>query len=111
MSEQQILLSVGSSARLPVAGLAPEAPGDSVFVVGRDPCRPSAGMARLTFAGVTNLTEGFGWDAYQALHGERANLLFARDGQGWVHVASPDNPLQPQPGWILVALIEPAAQP
>ncbi|MFG0529435.1 cation:proton antiporter [Pseudomonas sp. yb_2] len=59
----------------------------------------------------TNLTEGFGWDAYQALHGERAHLLFARDGQGWVHVASPDNPLQPQPGWTLVALIEPAAQP
>lgn len=59
----------------------------------------------------TNLTEGFDWDAYQALHGERAHLLFARDGQGWVHVASPDNPLQPQPGWTLVALIEPAPEP
>ncbi|WP_409320501.1 cation:proton antiporter [Pseudomonas putida] len=59
----------------------------------------------------TNLTEGFGWDAYQVLHGERAHLLFARDGQGWVHVASPDNPLQPQPGWTLVALIEPAPEP
>ena len=59
----------------------------------------------------TNLTEGFGWDAYQALHGKRAHLLFARDGHGWVHVASPDNPLQPQPGWTLVALIEPAPEP
>lgn len=59
----------------------------------------------------TNLTEGFDWDAYQALHGERAHLLFARDGQGWVHVASPDDPLQPQPGWTLVALIEPAPEP
>ncbi|WP_043204017.1 cation:proton antiporter [Pseudomonas putida] len=58
----------------------------------------------------TNLTEGFDWDAYQALHGERAHLLFARDGHGWVHVASPDNPLQPQQGWTLVALIEPAPQ-
>ncbi|HFL7937404.1 TPA: cation:proton antiporter [Pseudomonas putida] len=58
----------------------------------------------------TNLTEGFDWDAYQALHGERAHLLFAHDGHGWVHVASPDNPLQPQPGWTLVALIEPAPQ-
>ncbi|WP_049275612.1 cation:proton antiporter [Pseudomonas putida] len=58
----------------------------------------------------TNLTEGFDWDAYQALHGERAHLLFARDGHGWVHVASPDNPLQPQPRWTLVALIEPAPQ-
>ncbi|MFG0324967.1 sodium:proton antiporter [Pseudomonas putida] len=59
----------------------------------------------------TNLTEGFGWDAYQALHGERAHLLFARDDHGWVHVASPDNPLQPQPGWTLVALIERAPEP
>lgn len=59
----------------------------------------------------TTLTEGFGWDAYQALHGERAHLLFARDDHGWVHVASPDNPLQPQPGWTLVALIEPAPEP
>ncbi|MEN5036187.1 cation:proton antiporter [Pseudomonas sp. TWI929] len=59
----------------------------------------------------TNLTEGFDWDAYKALHDERAHLLFARDGHGWVHVASPDNPLQPQPGWTLVALIEPALEP
>lgn len=45
---------------------------------------------------------------YQALHGERAHLLFARDAHGWVHVSSPDNPLAPQPGWTLVALVEPA---
>lgn len=55
----------------------------------------------------TTLTEAFGWDDYQHLHGPRATLLFARDGQGWVHVASPDNPLKPQPGWTLVALVEP----
>jgi len=55
----------------------------------------------------TNLTEGFGWEDYQALHGERAHLLFARDAHGWVHVSSPDNPLSPQPGWTLVALVEP----
>jgi len=35
-------------------------------------------------------------------------LLFARDSHGWVHVSSPDNPLTPQPGWTLVALVEPA---
>ncbi|USS57078.1 MULTISPECIES: sodium:proton antiporter [Pseudomonas] len=56
----------------------------------------------------TTLTEGFDWDNYQALHGERAHLLFARDSHGWVHVSSPDNPLTPQPGWTLVALVEPA---
>ena len=56
----------------------------------------------------THLTQGFDWEDYQALHGERAHLLFARDDHGWVHVASPDNSLAPQPGWTLVALIEPA---
>ena len=55
----------------------------------------------------THLTEGFDWENYQALHGERAHLLFARDANGWVHVASPDNPLTPQSGWTLVALVEP----
>ncbi len=56
----------------------------------------------------TNLTEAFDWECYLALHGERAHLLFARDSHGWVHVASPDNPLHPQAGWTLVALVEPA---
>ncbi|WP_010220241.1 cation:proton antiporter [Pseudomonas donghuensis] len=55
----------------------------------------------------TNLTEAFGWTDYQALHGERANLLFARDGSGWVHVFGPDTALKPGPGWTLVALIQP----
>jgi hypothetical protein len=55
----------------------------------------------------THLTEGFDWENYQALHGDRAHLLFARDANGWVHVASPDNPLTPQSGWTLVALVEP----
>ncbi|MGF6392634.1 cation:proton antiporter [Pseudomonas plecoglossicida] len=57
----------------------------------------------------TTLTEGFDWEDYQALHGERAQLLFARDQHGWVHVASPDATLLPQPGWTLVALIAPAS--
>jgi hypothetical protein len=56
----------------------------------------------------TTLTEGFDWEDYRALHGERAHLLFARDEHGWVHVASADEPLQPQAGWTLVALVEPA---
>lgn len=55
----------------------------------------------------TTLTEAFTWDAYQQLHGERATLMFARDNHGWVHVATPEHALQPQPGWTLVALIEP----
>ena len=57
----------------------------------------------------THLTDGFGWDDYQALHGERATLLFARDSSGWVYVVTPDSALKPGPGWTLVALIQ--AQP
>lgn len=55
----------------------------------------------------TTLTSGFGWEDYQALHGERALLLFARDNQDRVHVATPAQVLQPQPGWVLVAMIDP----
>ncbi|WP_110968199.1 cation:proton antiporter [Pseudomonas huaxiensis] len=53
----------------------------------------------------THLTEAFDWDAYRALHGERATLLFARDANGWVHVFGPDSPLKPGPGWTVLALI------
>ncbi|AYC31990.1 sodium:proton antiporter [Pseudomonas cavernae] len=56
----------------------------------------------------TTLTSGFDWADYQALHGNRAALLFARGPDGWVHVVSPDVTATPQPGWVLVALIEPA---
>ncbi|MCU1719614.1 cation:proton antiporter [Pseudomonas sp. 5P_3.1_Bac2] len=57
----------------------------------------------------TTLTEGFTWQDYQALHGERATLLFARDTSGWVHVLSSDSQLQPNAGWTLLALIQPPA--
>ncbi len=55
----------------------------------------------------THLTEGFGWEDYKALHGERATLLFARDSSDWVYVVTPDSALKPGPGWTLVALIQP----
>ncbi|MBM7059930.1 sodium:proton antiporter [Pseudomonas sp. UL073] len=54
----------------------------------------------------TTLTPGFGWSDYQALHGERACLLFARNAEGWVHVVTPEFDQQPQPGWVLVAVID-----
>jgi len=54
----------------------------------------------------TTLTDGFSWSDYQALHGQRAILLFARDREGRVHVATPEEQLQPQTGWTLVAMIE-----
>ncbi|KRW59617.1 cation:proton antiporter [Pseudomonas sp. TTU2014-080ASC] len=58
----------------------------------------------------TTLTEGFTWQDYQALHGERATLLFARDPNGWVHVVSSDSQLKLSTGWTLLALIQPQAQ-
>ena len=57
----------------------------------------------------THLTEAFGWADYQALHGDRATLLFARDASGWVYVVEPDTALKPGPGWTLVALVQPQA--
>lgn len=59
----------------------------------------------------THLTEEFGWGEYQALHGERATLLFARDTSGWVHVVTPESDLKPGPGWTLLALIQAQSSP
>ncbi|PWB30865.1 sodium:proton antiporter [Pseudomonas sp. SDI] len=59
----------------------------------------------------THLTEAFGWEEYCALHGERATLLFARDGHDWVHVFGPASTLKPGPGWTVVALIQQALGP
>ena len=53
----------------------------------------------------TQLTENFTWEDYQALHGERATLLFARDHNSWVHVVTPESDLKPGAGWTLLALI------
>ena len=55
----------------------------------------------------THLTDAFDWEAYRALHGDRATLLFARDASGWVHVVGPDHPLKPASGWTLLSLIQP----
>ncbi|NUU37154.1 sodium:proton antiporter [Pseudomonas sp. C2B4] len=55
----------------------------------------------------TTLKEGFDWEDYRALHGDRATLLFMRDVAGWVHVVTPDSMLKPSAGWTLLALIQP----
>ncbi len=54
----------------------------------------------------TLLTDNFGWNEYQALHGESAVLLFARDPNGRMHVATPQTTLTPGTGWTLLSLIE-----
>jgi hypothetical protein len=55
----------------------------------------------------TTLTDGFSWDDYRALHGNRATLLFMRDDSGWVHVVTPETAVKPGSGWTLLALIQP----
>lgn len=57
----------------------------------------------------THLTDGFAWEDYQALHGDRATLLFAQDPSGWVYVLTPGSVIKPATGWTLVALIQPEA--
>jgi len=57
----------------------------------------------------TLLSESFGWEQYQALYGNAATLLFARDPSGWMHVASGTRPLNPAEGWLVIALIEEGA--
>ncbi|WP_371230335.1 cation:proton antiporter [Pseudomonas sp. QE6] len=58
----------------------------------------------------TLLSDNFGWAEYQAQHGSRALLLFARDTNGRLHIASPDRPLTPGTGWTVISLVEEAPE-
>ncbi|MEE9102136.1 sodium:proton antiporter [Pseudomonas nitroreducens] len=58
----------------------------------------------------TLLSDNFGWEEYQAQHGSRALLLFARDPNGRLHIASPDRPLTPGTGWTVISLVEEAPE-
>ncbi|AYF90338.1 sodium:proton antiporter [Pseudomonas sp. JS3066] len=59
----------------------------------------------------TTLTAAFGWEEYQALHGNRATLLLAQDPRGWVHLIGNPTDFVPEKDWTLVSLIETEAQP
>ncbi|NWL78319.1 sodium:proton antiporter [Pseudomonas taiwanensis] len=59
----------------------------------------------------TTLTAAFGWEEYQALHGNRATLLLAQDPRGWVHLTGNPPDFVPEKDWTLVSLIETEAQP
>lgn len=58
----------------------------------------------------TLLSDNFNWAEYQAQHGNRAFLLFARDPNGRLHIASPDHPLAPVTGWTVISLVEEASE-
>jgi len=59
----------------------------------------------------TTLTEAFGMAQFRAMHGERATLLFAIDPKGRLEVFAADTPLEPGPGWTVIALVDPAPEP
>ena len=59
----------------------------------------------------TTLSNSFGWTEYQAMHGQQATVLFARDPRGHVHVASLPLQWQPAADWTLIALISDGDQP
>lgn len=54
----------------------------------------------------TTLSSNFSWAEYQQLHGQQATLLFARNPQGKLQVASEPLTFTPGENWTLLALIE-----
>ncbi len=58
----------------------------------------------------TTLSETFGIENFRAMHGERAALLFAVDPKGRLEVFSAETPLQPGPGWTIIALVDPSPE-
>lgn len=64
-------------------------------------------MARGAEVHRTNLSEAFTLADFQAMHGERATLLFALDPKGRLEVFTTETPIVPAAGWTLLALIDP----
>lgn len=58
----------------------------------------------------TTLTESFTLAEFQALHGERATLLFTLDTKGRLEIVSAEKPLEPAAGWTLMSLIDPGSE-
>ncbi len=55
----------------------------------------------------TNLSENFTLAHFRDVHGDRATPLFAVDPKGNLEVFSSEYPLDPGPGWSIIALIDP----
>lgn len=68
-------------------------------------------LARGATLNTTTLSETFDWENYQALYGTRASVLFMRDDHGRLQVVTADCSVDPEPGWALVALIDPEDAP
>jgi CPA1 family monovalent cation:H+ antiporter len=59
----------------------------------------------------TELTESFDYEAYKAQWGSQAIPLFALDDNGKLRVRVIDSPWEPEPGWVLLSLVQGDAQP
>ena len=55
----------------------------------------------------TELTESFGLDEFDKLHGNRAVKLFAITPRGQLRIFTQINEMQPSAGWTLISLILP----
>jgi NhaP-type Na+/H+ or K+/H+ antiporter len=54
----------------------------------------------------TKLTEEFGFDDFLRMYGSSALVLFVKDEQGRLLVATTDTPLRPTPGQTVIALVD-----
>jgi len=90
-------------ARREAAGVGRTAFGDKVGY---------AELAHRLFLGAeirrTALSDAFTLEDFQAMHGDRATLLFALDPKGHLEVFTAEAPLEPRAGWTILALIDPA---
>ena len=72
-------------------------------------------LARRLYRGAevrrTGLSEEFTLPDFRAMHGERATPLFAVDPKGRLEVFTAETPLEPGPGWTLLALINNGEEP
>ena len=55
----------------------------------------------------TNLSEAFTIEKFREVHGDRAVPLFALDPKGRLEVFNTAVPLEPGPGWTIIALVDP----
>ncbi len=59
----------------------------------------------------TPLSKEFNFDAFYQKHYKRAVLLFTIDPRGNLHVYTSHNEPNPQPGWIIISLMQPVKEP
>lgn len=82
--------------------------GRSAFIEGANFVELSRRVHRGAEIRRTNLSEAFTFENFHEMHGERAVPLFALDPKGKLEVFNTTMPLEPGPGWTIIALVDPA---